>query len=225
MHRYQIGIILEPWIDIEPPISAEPLKESSKPEYELSPEGDIQSNMTKKEQTTTIPLSGDMKGQGTPSTFADLAEQEEREDVERAIRDYPSLDTETQRGITLKFRELHAKVQQQSLYDCNYSGYGFDICRYLLFFGLFYFAFNNGYYLPAAVFLGCFWQQIMFVAHDAGHLAITHNVVFDTILGVAVADLCCGLSLGWWKSSHNVHHLVPNHPVSNISQYFTKKKV
>lgn len=52
----------------------------------------------------------------------------------------------------------------------------------------------------------------MFTAHDAGHRAITHNFVLDTLLGIFIADFCCGLSIGWWKSSHNVHHLVTNMP-------------
>lgn len=43
--------------------------------------------------------------------------------------------------------------------------------------------------------------------------AITHNFVFDTAIGLFIADFCCGLSLGWWKSSHNVHHLITNMPV------------
>jgi delta8-fatty-acid desaturase len=55
-------------------------------------------------------------------------------------------------------------------------------------------------------------HQIMFTAHDAGHRGITHNFVADTLIGMFVADFCCGLSIGWWKSSHNVHHLITNHP-------------
>lgn len=55
-------------------------------------------------------------------------------------------------------------------------------------------------------------QQIMFTAHDAGHRGITGNFVADTLIGAFVADFCCGLSIGWWKSSHNVHHLVTNMP-------------
>jgi delta8-fatty-acid desaturase len=52
----------------------------------------------------------------------------------------------------------------------------------------------------------------MFIAHDAGHRGITGNFVTDTLIGAFVADFCCGLSIGWWKSSHNVHHLVTNMP-------------
>jgi sphingolipid 8-(E)-desaturase len=54
----------------------------------------------------------------------------------------------------------------------------------------------------------------MFTAHDAGHRGITHSMFTDTLIGVFIADFCCGLSIGWWKSSHNVHHLITNHPVS-----------
>jgi delta8-fatty-acid desaturase len=52
----------------------------------------------------------------------------------------------------------------------------------------------------------------MFTAHDAGHRGITGNFVTDTLIGAFIADFCCGLSIGWWKSSHNVHHLITNMP-------------
>lgn len=55
-------------------------------------------------------------------------------------------------------------------------------------------------------------QQIMFVAHDAGHRGITGHFITDTVIGAFVGDFCNGLSIGWWKSSHNVHHLVTNMP-------------
>lgn len=54
----------------------------------------------------------------------------------------------------------------------------------------------------------------MFTAHDAGHMGITHIFAVDSAIGIFIADFCCGLSIGWWKRSHNVHHLVTNHPVS-----------
>lgn len=57
----------------------------------------------------------------------------------------------------------------------------------------------------------------MFTAHDAGHRAISGNFVIDSLIGLFIADFCCGLSIGWWKSSHNVHHLITNHPVRTFS--------
>ncbi len=147
----------------------------------------------------------------TPSEFAEQAEQLE---VDLDMRTFPSVDSKTQRGIISKYQELHRAVVEGGHYDCRYTEYAKECVRYAGLFALSMIALRYEWYLTSAIFLGCFWQQIMFSAHDAGHLAITHNYVFDTLIGIFIADFCCGLSIGWWKSSHNVHHLVPNHPVS-----------
>ncbi|CAO3671899.1 unnamed protein product [Umbelopsis ramanniana] len=52
-----------------------------------------------------------------------------------------------------------------------------------------------------------------FTAHDAGHNGITGNSKIDHLIGIFIADYCGGLSIAWWKSSHNVHHIVTNDPV------------
>jgi len=213
-------------VDMEPPISTEPLRESIPMEkekvsevttekvIEVTTEKDVGSGTGKAPQLPALtPKSNTASDQATEE-FINLTEKEE---VERDLRNYPSLDQVTQREISRKFRAMQAKAKEQGLYVCDYTNYGLDICRYAVLLGLFIFTFANSYYMISAVCLGFFWQQIMFVAHDAGHLGITHDFLLDTVLGVLVADLCCGLSLGWWKSSHNVHHLVPNHPVSLFS--------
>jgi len=49
------------------------------------------------------------------------------------------------------------------------------------------------------------------VGHDAGHNGVTLNRKIDSTIGLLVANLGSGISMGWWKSTHNVHHYVPNH--------------
>ncbi|ORZ39923.1 fatty acid desaturase-domain-containing protein [Catenaria anguillulae PL171] len=66
--------------------------------------------------------------------------------------------------------------------------------------------------LFAAVVLGFFWHQIAFVAHDAGHIAITGNYKVDWAIGWCLGNFLGGISIGWWKKSHNVHHIITNHP-------------
>lgn len=61
-----------------------------------------------------------------------------------------------------------------------------------------------------AFFMGFFWQQCAFIGHDAGHNSVTHNWNFDNNLGLLVGNLLTGIGTGWWKRSHNVHHLVCN---------------
>ncbi|KAF2624184.1 fatty acid/sphingolipid desaturase [Macroventuria anomochaeta] len=128
------------------------------------------------------------------------------------LRENPSLDAETQQQILLDYRELHEQIKAEGLYQCNYSAYGWESIRYAALFAAFTYLLYSKWYLTSALFLGLFWQQIMFTAHDAGHRGISGNFVVDTLIGVFIADFCCGLSIGWWKSSHNVHHLITNMP-------------
>ncbi|KAM0193031.1 hypothetical protein ACHAPA_003993 [Fusarium lateritium] len=134
-------------------------------------------------------------------------------EIQHDLETYPSpLDAGVQHDIARKYQVLHQKVHDMGLYNCAYIEYGKELARYTTLFSLFALGIYNEWYLTSALFLGLFWHQIMFTAHDAGHLAITSNFVVDTLIGMFVADFCCGLSIGWWKSSHNVHHLVTNMP-------------
>ena len=40
----------------------------------------------------------------------------------------------------------------------------------------------------SAIFMGMAWHQGTFIAHDAGHIGITHNYQIDNIFGMLIAD-------------------------------------
>lgn len=63
--------------------------------------------------------------------------------------------------------------------------------------------------MVGAVFLGVYFQQMAFVGHDIGHNAVTHNRPTDLYLGQVLTSLF-GVSIAWWKRSHNTHHVVTN---------------
>jgi acyl-lipid Delta6-acetylenase / acyl-lipid (9-3)-desaturase len=58
--------------------------------------------------------------------------------------------------------------------------------------------------------LGMFFQQMAFLGHDAGHNSVTTKRNIDTWIGYIVGNFASGISMLWWKSSHNVHHMVCN---------------
>lgn len=62
----------------------------------------------------------------------------------------------------------------------------------------------------AAVAMGFFFQQLAFVGHDAGHHQITHDQDTDEMIGFLVGNTLSGIGIGWWKRSHNAHHVVTN---------------
>jgi delta8-fatty-acid desaturase len=136
-----------------------------------------------------------------------------RKEIKLDLSKYPSPhDPATQDAIVAKYRRLHSAIQAAGLYDCNYTAYAVELARYTLFFGLALLFLHWRWYVPSAVLLGCFWHQLVFTAHDAGHMGITHDFQTDTVIGIVIADFLGGLSLGWWKRSHNVHHIVTNMP-------------
>jgi len=102
------------------------------------------------------------------------------------------------------------------LFECNYYDYGRECIRYsILGFLALYFlitATKSWHYYISAFFLGTFWHQLAFTAHDAGHLAITHSHRIDSFIGIFIGNILGGISIGWWKYHHNIHHLVTNSP-------------
>lgn len=131
----------------------------------------------------------------------------------QALDEMPALDYPTQLRLREKYADLHAKVEW--LYQCNYWDYYREIIRIgSIFLYSFSFLKRNQLFL-SAVFMGMAWQQMTFIAHDAGHVGITHNYQVDNTIGMIVADWFGGLSLGWWKRNHNVHHLVTNDPAND----------
>ncbi|EJT99489.1 delta 8-sphingoloid desaturase protein [Dacryopinax primogenitus] len=124
-----------------------------------------------------------------------------------------SLLQKAQHTHALALRELHEEIKKQGLYKCRYlTGYGPEMLRYTLFAVLSIWLFRTERYLLSAVVLGILWHQLTFVAHDLGHCGVTGDWFKDRVLGIIIADLLGGLSIGWWVDNHNIHHLVTNHP-------------
>ncbi|KAJ5918118.1 hypothetical protein N7454_010493 [Penicillium verhagenii] len=235
MPAYQIGRVEGVWINFLPPIQGGKFRLYA--EETCSSEEDMTSQ-DNSSQEGSIPPSPifdavDSKSvtrrkkspQGTdtdastpvePETYSQpkpaFLDARTREEIVFDTAKYPSLDQANQESIKRKYRELNVRMQAEGLFNCNYFSYFIECCRYTLFAGLAYIFLRLEWWAPSAFFLGCFWHQLVFTAHDAGHMGITHNFHVDTVIGIIIADFMGGLSLGWWKRSHNVHHIVTNEP-------------
>jgi delta8-fatty-acid desaturase len=135
-----------------------------------------------------------------------------RDQINNDLDKYPQLDGKTQDDIIQKYRLLDQRMRSEGLYKCNYTSYAIELSRYTFLFVMFLITLHSAWYCTSALFLGLFWHQLVFTAHDAGHMGITHNFHVDSVIGMLIADHLGGLSLGWWKRNHNVHHIVTNSP-------------
>ncbi|GJN71610.1 fatty acid desaturase [Purpureocillium lilacinum] len=135
-----------------------------------------------------------------------------REHISLDLDKYPAPDPETQARILARYRELHQKVVDVGLYKCDNMAYAVDCCRYVGFFVSMLICLRYGQYALGGLFLGFMWHQLVFAAHDAGHMGITHKYHIDSLVAIIIADFIGGLSMGWWKRNHNVHHIMTNAP-------------
>lgn len=233
MNAFQIGRIEGRWLNFLPPIqggkfrrydpddlSSGEIEDSGSSVNESRPPSPLfdlsqrQSTMRRRKSSatsvSTAPSSPPPGFESQPKpSFLDARTQQE---IVLDVSKYPSLNPLNQARITEKYRELHDRIRAEGLYQCNYSAYAIEIARYSVLFTLFLFALRHQWYCSSAFFLGTLWHQLVFTAHDAGHMGITHNFHVDTVFGIIIADFIGGLSLGWWKRSHNVHHIVTNSP-------------
>ncbi|KAI9267428.1 delta-6 fatty acid desaturase [Sporodiniella umbellata] len=134
-------------------------------------------------------------------------------DLSQDLIDQENLDSIKIRNA---YRRLEEEIKIRGLDKCNYWKYGEECCRYFSLISLSLWFTLKGtawwHFILGAIFLAGFWHQLLFTAHDAGHNEITGNSNIDHVIGATIANFICGLSIGWWKDSHNVHHVVTNHP-------------
>ncbi|KAE8192787.1 hypothetical protein CF328_g5251 [Tilletia controversa] len=136
-----------------------------------------------------------------------------------------AIDFAREREMSQAFRELHRTIAKDGWYVLRPAGYARECARYVMLGALAFYLLYTGTgtgtgqdgqsplrLLLSSICLGLLWHQLTFTAHDAGHHGITHSPIVDRLIGSFIADLIGGLSIGWWCDSHDVHHLVTNHP-------------
>ncbi|KAF5385176.1 hypothetical protein D9615_001465 [Tricholomella constricta] len=124
-----------------------------------------------------------------------------------------SLSLKVQTNHSQAYKLLHKRIVDAGLYKTPYlTGYGPEVLRYILLGCLSAYAYHHSWFITSSVFLGLMWHQLVFSAHDLGHMGVTHNWAIDRLLSILIADFIGGLSIGWWVENHNIHHIVTNHP-------------
>lgn len=229
MLKYQVGRVEGRWLNFLPPIQGGKFRtlleeqeeedegcESSSSNNSTPPSPvfdpvDGSTQVRRRKSVTSSISSTSTPPSESESRFAFMDARTQKE-ILLDQSTYPSLEPEKQDEIVQKYRALHQRLIDEGLFECHYTRYLFETMRYITFFSLFLYFLRTQHFCLSGLFLGCLWHQLVFTVHDAGHMGITHNFQVDTVLGIVIADFIGGLSLGWWKRNHNVHHIVTNSP-------------
>jgi len=186
MQKYRIGRLINPWKNKTPPIRGgafsdpdETNSTASNSDSDLSDATTIcasstcsdsgrQQDNAKPRNVTKQVVVGDITD-ATPSKRSPpliphrdtateaLIQKTIQGEVDDNIRDYPSLDSWTQREIENRYRALHDRVKNEGFYECHYREYAKELARYLSIFALFMTTLLHGWYWTSACLLGLFW--------------------------------------------------------------------
>jgi delta8-fatty-acid desaturase len=118
--------------------------------------------------------------------------------------------------MTADFRSLAKSLEASTLMETDYTRYIHLVSMYviLLFSSIYCVACHSNNYVVSVIIGGilmaAFFQQVAFFGHDLGHTSVTHSRQADLNIGLVFGNLLSGVSLGWWKATHNTHHVITN---------------
>lgn len=120
-------------------------------------------------------------------------------------------------AVTKDFHALREKLEADGLFETNMTFYYLQFVKLFAIFASFVTLVISGpnttwNYVLAAFINGLYWQQSAFIGHDSGHVGVTQSLFLDNVIGIFFGNFLGGISIGWWKKSHYVHHVVTNHP-------------
>ncbi|CAL0318257.1 unnamed protein product [Lupinus luteus] len=65
-------------------------------------------------------------------------------------------------------------------------------------------------HLGSGMLLGLLWMQSAYVGHDSGHYMVMTNSGFNKLAQIISGNCLTGISIAWWKWTHNAHHIACN---------------
>lgn len=112
------------------------------------------------------------------------------------------------------FRAVRQELVRRGLFETRWQFYLKLFAWYTAIFGasiyLTVMCVSFEHHVCGALLMGLFWQQLAGLGHDLGHSSVSHNFRRDYFFGASVGNALMGISTGWWKRSHNTHHVVCN---------------
>lgn len=186
MVKYRIGTLVEPWTNKTPPIRGgvftDPAQSNNwDSDAELSDAStvnasSVSSGSTLHSSDSRMRVKGDIEKDVEIILLEDNRKKRSIESLPRRneateayieeaiqaevmdnIKDYPSLDPQTQREIEDRYKALHEQVKAGGFYNCHYREYAKELTRYVSIFALFMTALTTGWYWTSAALLGLFW--------------------------------------------------------------------
>lgn len=128
-----------------------------------------------------------------------------------------------QRAFEKAYRDLRAQLIVMGMFKGNFLFYVykqlFNLSMWASAFAMMNYCNNGLVHIAASLWMGLFFQQCGWLAHDFLHHQVYKKRRYGDYSGLFWGGVMQGFSAQWWKNKHNGHHAVPNlHNSSALAQ-------
>lgn len=116
--------------------------------------------------------------------------------------------------VSKDYRKLCSEFSKAGLFEKKGHGVIYSLTFItLLLFACFYGVLCSESFLlhmASGGLLGLAWMQISYLGHDSGHYNIMATRGFNKFAQILTGNCLTGISIAWWKWTHNAHHVACN---------------
>ncbi|GMH22444.1 hypothetical protein Nepgr_024287 [Nepenthes gracilis] len=116
--------------------------------------------------------------------------------------------------VSKDYRGLVNEFNKMGMFDKKGHGVIVSfICIAIMFAASFFgvlFSDNQFVHLGSGMLLGMAWIQSAYLGHDSGHYIIMSSRKFNKLAQLIAGNCLTGISIAWWKWTHNAHHIACN---------------
>jgi len=116
--------------------------------------------------------------------------------------------------VSMDYRRLHSEFSKAGMFEKKGHGVIYSLCfvALLLFTCVYGVLCCDGFWVHmfSGGLLGFLWMQVAYLGHDSGHYQIMTTRGFNKFVQILTGNCLTGISIAWWKWTHNAHHVSCN---------------
>ncbi|KAK6162257.1 hypothetical protein DH2020_002098 [Rehmannia glutinosa] len=116
--------------------------------------------------------------------------------------------------VSKDYRRLFNQLSKSGMFEKKGHGVIYSLCSvFLMLVACFYGVLCCDSFLIHMLsggILGFTWMQVAYLGHDSGHYQIMTTRGFNKVAQILAGNCLTGISIAWWKWTHNAHHIACN---------------
>ncbi|KAM7472253.1 hypothetical protein LguiA_010436 [Lonicera macranthoides] len=116
--------------------------------------------------------------------------------------------------VSKDYRKLASQFAKAGLFEDKGHGVIYSLCfvSLMLLACVYGVLCSNSFWVHmlCGALLGFSWIQVAYMGHDSGHYQIMTSKGWNKFVGILIGNCVTGISIAWWKWTHNAHHIACN---------------